>query len=176
MNHTNTQDEAQKKAKPVSPKVKELIANTKSVILATVDAEGNPNSSYAPFVQVENTFYILVSFMARHTKNLAEGRKTSVMFIEDESATKQIYARERLTLEALTLQIDRDSEIWNTVVTNLKETHGKVVDVISEMKDFILIALQPIKGSYVNGFGSAYFVDENLEILEHRNDLNHQSK
>jgi putative heme iron utilization protein len=176
MNHTNTQDEAQKKAKPVSPKVKELIANTKSVILATVDAEGNPNSSYAPFVQVENTFYILVSFMARHTKNLAEGRKTSVMFIEDESATKQIYARERLTLEASALQIDRDSETWNTVVTNLKETHGKVVDVISEMKDFILIALQPIKGSYVNGFGSAYFVDENLEILEHRNDLNHQSK
>lgn len=176
MDHTHTRDEAQKKAKPLAPKVKELIASTKSVILATVDAEGNPNSSYAPFVQVENTFYILVSFMARHTKNLADGRKTSMMFIEDESATKQIYARERLTLEATTSQIERDSETWNTIVADLKETHGKVVDVISEMKDFILIALHPTKGSYVNGFGSAYFVDENLEILEHRNDINHQSK
>lgn len=172
MNHTHTE----KKAKPVAPKVKELIDRTKSVILATVDAEGNPNSSYAPFVQVENTFYILVSFMAKHTKNLSEGRKTSVMFIEDESATKQIYARERLTLEAATSQIERDSETWNTVVTKLKEDHGKVVDVISEMGDFILIALQPVKGSYVNGFGSAYFVDANLEIIEHRNDVNHQSK
>lgn len=172
MNHTHTE----KKAKPVAPKVKELIERTKSVILATVDAEGNPNSSYAPFVQVENTFYILVSFMAKHTKNLSEGRKTSVMFIEDESATKQIYARERLTLEAATSQIERDSETWNTVVTKLKEDHGKVVDVISEMGDFILIALQPVKGSYVNGFGSAYFVDANLEIIEHRNDANHQSK
>jgi len=172
MNHTHTE----KKAKPVAPKVKELIDRTKSVILATVDAEGNPNSSYAPFVQVENTFYILVSFMAKHTKNLSEGRKTSVMFIEDESATKQIYARERLTLEAVTSQIERDSETWNTVVTKLKEDHGKVVDVISEMGDFILIALQPVKGSYVNGFGSAYFVDANLEIIEHRNDVNHQSK
>lgn len=176
MDHSNTQDEAQKKAKPVAPKVKELIENTKSVILATVDAEGNPNSSYAPFVQVGNTFYILVSFMAKHTKNLSEGRKTSVMFIEDESATKQIYARERLTLEATTSQIDRDSEVWNQVVAQLKETHGKVVDIISEMGDFILIALQPVKGSYVNGFGSAYFVDEKLEIIEHRNDVNHQSK
>ncbi len=175
MDHTNTQ-EAQKKAKPVAPKVKELIENTKSVILATVDAEGNPNSSYAPFVQVDNTFYILVSFMAKHTKNLSEGRKTSVMFIEDESATKQIYARERLTLEATTSQIDRDSEVWNQVIAQLKETHGKVVDIISEMGDFILIALQPVKGSYVNGFGSAYFVDEKLEIIEHRNDINHQSK
>ena len=172
MNHANTE----KKTKPVAPKVKELIANTKSVILATVDAEGNPNSSYAPFVQVEQTFYILVSFMARHTKNLSEGRKTSVMFIEDESATKQIYARERLTLEATTSQIERDSETWNNVIVKLKETHGKVVDVISEMGDFILIALQPVKGSYVNGFGSAYFVDSNLEIIEHRNDVNHQSK
>ncbi|AZA84688.1 pyridoxamine 5'-phosphate oxidase [Chryseobacterium lactis] len=176
MNHTNSQEESQRKAKPVAPKVKELIANTQSVILATVDAEGNPTSSYAPFVQVDNIFYILVSFMARHTKNLASGRNTSVMFIEDESATKQIYARERLTLEAATSQVERDSEIWNNVVAKLKETHGKVVDIISEMGDFILIALQPVKGSYVNGFGSAYFVDENLEIIEHRNDVNHQSK
>jgi putative heme iron utilization protein len=176
MNHTSTQEEAQRQAKPLAPKVKELIERSKSVILATVDAEGAPNSSYAPFVQVENTFYILVSFMARHTKNLADGRKTSMMFIEDESATKQIYARERLTIEASTSQIERDSETWNTVVSQLKETYGKVVDVIAEMKDFILIGLHPVKGSYVNGFGSAYFVDQNLEIMEHRNDVNHQTK
>ena len=176
MNHTNTQEESQRKAKPLAPKVKELIARSQSIILATVDAEGTPNSSYAPYVQVDNSFYILVSFMARHTKNLAEGRKTSIMFIEDESATKQIYARERLTIEATTTQIERDSETWNQVVGKLKETHGKVVEVISEMKDFILIALNPVKGAYVNGFGSAYFVDENLEIMKHRNDMNHQTK
>ncbi|MDR6464449.1 pyridoxamine 5'-phosphate oxidase family protein [Chryseobacterium sediminis] len=171
-----SQTHTEKKIKPVAPKVQELINSSKSIILATVDAEGNPNSSYAPFVQVEQTFYILVSFMAKHTKNLADGRKTSIMFIEDESATKQIYARERLTFEATTSQIERDSEIWTQVVAKLKETHGRVVDVISDMGDFILIALQPVKGSYVNGFGSAYFVDANLEIVEHRNDVNHQSK
>jgi len=176
MNHTHTQEDAHRQAKPLTPKVKELIERTKSVILATVDAEGTPNSSYAPFVQFDNTFYILVSFMAKHTKNLADGRKTSVMFIEDESATKQIYARERLTIEASTSQVERDSETWNTVVALLKETHGKVVDVIAEMKDFILVGLNPTKGAYVNGFGSAYFVDDKLEIMEHRNDQNHQSK
>lgn len=172
MNQIHTE----KKAKPVAPKVKELINASKSIILATVDAEGNPNSSYAPFVQVDQTFYILVSFMAKHTKNLADGRKTSIMFIEDESATKQIYARERLTLETTASQIERDSLVWNKVVAKLKENHGKVVEVISGMGDFILIALQPVKGSYVNGFGSAYFVNSNLEIIEHRNDVNHQSK
>lgn len=89
---------------------------------------------------------------------------------------KQIYARERLTIEAAASQIERDSEVWNTVVGKLRETHGKVVEVISEMGDFILIALQPLKGSYVNGFGSAYFVNSKLDIVEHRNDANHQSK
>ncbi|MBV8325714.1 pyridoxamine 5'-phosphate oxidase family protein [Chryseobacterium sp.] len=171
MNHTHTE----KKAKPVAPKVIELIARTKSIILATTDGEGNPNSSYAPFVRVDETFYILVSFMAKHTRNLSAGRKVSVLFIEDESAAKQIYARERLTLETFPVQVERDSEQWNRVVEKLAETHGKVVDVISEMGDFILIALRPVRGSYVNGFGSAYFVDENLEIIEHRNDVNHKS-
>ena len=176
MNHSHTQEEAQRHAKPLSPKIEELIARTQSIILATVDAEGTPNSSYAPFVQVENTFYIIVSFMAKHTKNLSEGRKTSIMFIEDESSTKQIYARERLTIEAGVSQIDRDSDRWNLVIGQLKETHGKVVEVISEMKDFILIALTPVKGTYVNGFGSAYSVDENLQVVQHRNETNHQSK
>ena len=168
--------EAKRQAKPIAPKVRELIEKTNSVVLSTVDSEGIPNASYAPFVEMDNKFYVLVSFMARHTKNLAEGRKVSAMFIEDESATKQVYARERLTIEAVPSQIERDSDVWNNVVGKLKERHGKVVDILNEMTDFILIALHPIKGAYVNGFGSAYFVDENLEVMEHRNDINHTQK
>ena len=169
--HTNAATE--RKAKPVAPKVKELVASVKSVVLATIDKEGVPTSSYAPYVQDGKDFYILVSFMAKHTKNLLNGY-ASVMFIEDESATKQVYARERLTLETNTSEVERDSELWTKIIAALKDRHGKVVDIISEMKDFILVKLEPTKGSYVNGFGSAYYVDENLEILEHRNDVNHQ--
>lgn len=165
-----------KEVKPIAPKVKELVANSKSIILGTVDAEGNPNSSYAPFVNIDNKFYILVSFMARHTKNLRDQKKASMMFIADESDSKQIYARERLTFDVTTTQIERDSDQWNTVVDKLKEAHGKVVEVIVPMEDFIMIALNPVKGAYVNGFGSAYFVDENLDVLEHRNDINHGQK
>lgn len=170
--HTNAST-AKKKTKPLAPKVKELVNSVKSVILATTNNEGVPTSSYAPYVQEGKDFYVLVSFMAKHTKNLLNGY-ASMMFIEDESATKQVYARERLTMETTTSEVERDSDLWKTVVASLKERHGKVVDIISEMKDFIVIKLEPTKGSYVNGFGSAYFVDENLNILEHRNDVNHQ--
>ncbi len=174
MNHTHTAtQDAQSSTKPIAPKVNELIANSKSVILGTVDADGNPNASYAPFVRLGNKFYILVSFMARHTNNLKNIGKASVMFIEDESATKQIYARERLTIDAVTAQIERDSDTWNEATAKLKEVHGKILDILTGMDDFIMIELSPVKGAYVNGFGSAYFVDEQLEILQHRNDINH---
>ncbi len=166
-------EKAQRKNKPVEPKVKELIARCKSVILGTIDAEGVPNSSYAPYVQLDNKLYILVSFMARHTKNLRDLKKVSVMFIEDESATKQIYARERLTIDATTEQIERGTELWDKAAAGLTEVHGKILDILLGMEDFILIELTPIKGSYVNGFGSAYYVDTNLEIITHRNDVNH---
>lgn len=168
--HTKT---SQKKTKPLAPKVKELVASVQSVILATTDSEGEPTSSYAPYVQDGKDFYVLVSFMAKHTKNLLNGY-ASVMFIEDESSTKQVYARERLTIDANTSQVERDSDLWNTIIGSLKERHGKVVEIISEMKDFILVKLEPTAGNYVNGFGSAYYVDENLEIVQHRNDVDHQ--
>jgi len=164
---------AQRKSKPVEPKVKELIARCKSVVLATVDTQGNLNSSYAPYVIIDNKLYILVSFMARHTKNLTEIKKVSVMFIEDEVTTKQIYARERLTLDATTNQIERNTDLWHKAIVKLTEAHGKILNILTGMDDFILIEIIPTKGSYVNGFGSAYFVDTNFEITSHRNQDNH---
>ena len=173
----NQQTEAaQKQAKPIAPKIRALIEKSQSLILATIDSEGHLNSSYAPFVEIENQFYILVSFMAKHAKNLESGRSASVMLIEDESATKQIYARERLTIDADPSQIKRDSDAWVAIMSKLKERHGKIIDVLDDMTDFIMIALHPKNGSYVNGFGSAYFVDHNLEVVNHRNDQNHETK
>lgn len=173
MNTSSDIPKSTAEAKPIAPKVKELVEKSKSVILGTVDADGKPNSSYAPFLKIESTYYVLVSFMARHTKNLRDQKKVSMMFIADEANSKQIYARERLTFDALTEQIERNSDKWNNVIPALKEKYGKVLDVISPMEDFILIAIHPISGSYVNGFGSAYIIDTNLEVLTHRNDIAH---
>ncbi len=173
MNVQDKVNQAQRKNRPIEPKVKELMARCKTVILATIDSEGNPNSSYVPYVMINNKLYVLVSFMARHTKNLRDMKKVSVMFIEDESDTKQMYARERLTIDATTNQIERGTELWNKAVAGLTENHGKILEILTGMDDFIMIEIVPIKGAYVNGFGSAYFVDTNFEIITHRNDINH---
>jgi len=173
-NTTEELENKTKKAKPLTPKIEELLQQSKSVILSTINEKGAPNASYAPFAQIGNKFYILVSFMAVHTKNLKEQMKASAMFIEDEKETKQIYARDRLTLDVTCNEIERDTPEWEAGISKLKETHGKILDMLSSMEDFILIELSPVKGSYVNGFGSAYTVDEQLKIVQHKNDVAHK--
>lgn len=162
----NIQEE-QHKVKPKVPKIEELLDKSLSMILGTVDENGNPLASYAPYVLVDGTFRILVSFMAKHTKNLRDRNKASVMFIDDESATKQVYARDRLTIDCETAQIENGTEAWTKSVDALKARHGKIVDMLSELNDFIVVELTPIKGAYVNGFGSAYSVNADLTINEH---------
>lgn len=156
----------QQKVKPKAPKIQEILESSKSLIMATVDADGIPVSSYAPFVYLNGSFMVYVSFMAKHTKNLRDRKKVSVMLIEDETAGKQIYARTRLTIAAEATHIEKENPLFEESLTALKDRHGKVVDVLSEMTDFILFELKPEKGAYVNGFGSAYFVDANLDVLE----------
>jgi len=163
---SNTQPD-QKTVKPKPPTIQELIDGTKSVIMATLDADGNPVASYAPFVHLDGTFQIIVSYMAKHTRNLRDRKRVSVMFIEDESTVKQIYARDRLTLDCEAVLVEQGSEYWDRTVEELKNRHGKVVEVLTGMNDFIMFDLKPIKGSYVNGFGSAYSVNADLSINEH---------
>lgn len=164
MSTTNT---SQANIKPKEPKVKELLSNSKSMIMATLDAEGKPVASYAPFVYGNGSFQILVSFMAKHTRNLRDRKTVSVMLIEDESATKQIYARDRLTLDCEAILVEQGTDLWNRGIAQLKKHHGKVIDVLSGLNDFIMFDLQPNGGSYVNGFGSAYSVNADLSINEH---------
>lgn len=163
----NNIETAQKTVKPKAPKIQELIDNSKSVILATVDAEGHPVSSYAPFVQLDGSFQVLVSFMAKHTRNLRDRKRASVMLIEDESSVKQIYARDRLTLDCEADLVERGTDFFDRCIAGLEKRHGNIVKMLSELDDFVLFDLKPIKGSYVNGFGSAYSVNSDLTVNEH---------
>lgn len=158
---------AQKKVKPKAPKIEELIGDAKSVILATLSEDGTPASSYAPFVQTEGGFQVLVSYMAKHTRNLRDRKQVSVMVIQDESAVKQIYARDRLTMNCEAVLVEPGTEFHTRAVNALEERHGNIVKMLAELKDFVLFDLRPTGGSYVNGFGSAYSVNADLSINEH---------
>ncbi|WP_440878770.1 heme utilization protein HutZ [Vibrio natriegens] len=126
--------------------------------LATVDAEGRPNVSYAPFVQNQQGYFVLISQLARHARNLLENPNVSLMMIEDEGSAGQIFARKRLTFDAVAIVVERDTELWQQIVAQMKARFGEIIDGLSNLEDFVLFNLKAEKGLFVKGFGQAYEV------------------
>ncbi|QIL86664.1 heme utilization protein HutZ (plasmid) [Vibrio sp. HDW18] len=142
----------------LEPEIKEFRQQRQTLQLATVDAEGRPNVSYAPFVQNQQGYFVLISRIARHARNLEVNPQVSIMLIEDETQAKQLFARKRLTFDSVASIIERDSQLWRQVIAQMGERFGEIIDGLSQMQDFILFRLQPEQGLYVKGFGQAYQV------------------
>ncbi|AQS39976.1 heme utilization protein HutZ [Shewanella psychrophila] len=138
------------------PEIEEFKASRSSLQLATKNAAGVPNASYAPFALVDDGFYILVSELARHGTNLKESSEVSVMLVEDESEAKTIFARKRLTFDAHASIVDRETETFTKGVAALSARFGEMIDNLSVLKDFNLFKLTPHHGLYVKGFGQAF--------------------
>lgn len=132
----------------------------KTVVLGTTSADGMPEASVAPAVVDEDGgFYVYVSTMAAHTRNLLGTGRASVMLIEDETASAQLLARRRLTFPGTAAAISRDDPQFAVVMTQLKAKFGEVMEMLEGMTDFHLIRILPGPGRLVVGFGQAYTVD-----------------
>ena len=141
--------------------IKELVESKDTLQLATVDKQGKPNASYAPFVCCNDGYYILISEMAMHTKNILVNPNVSLMIIEDESEADSLHSRKRLTLDATALLVSHETNKWSEVTKVMIERLGDTVNTLVQLSDFHLIHLQPKQGLYVKGFGKAYPVSSN---------------
>ncbi|MBW3695537.1 heme utilization protein HutZ [Vibrio sp. T187] len=142
----------------LGPEIKEFRQERRTIQLATVDEDGRPNVSYAPFVQNQEGYFVLISQIARHARNLEANPQVSLMMIEDEDSSKQLFARKRLTFDAVASVVERDSELWLQVVAQMKERFGEIIDGLSQLQDFVLFNLKAENGLFVKGFGQAYQV------------------
>ncbi|MDV3353004.1 pyridoxamine 5'-phosphate oxidase family protein [Leptothoe sp. LEGE 181152] len=132
----------------------------RSIILSTVSAEGVPQASYAPFLMDgDKTLYLYVSGLSTHTTNLKQTCRASVLFIEDEAATQEIFARRRLTYECTATPLPRDTPQWQTLIDRFEQRFGDVIGLMKGLPDFQVFQLQPQAGQFVMGFGAAYRVN-----------------
>jgi heme oxygenase (biliverdin-IX-beta and delta-forming) len=93
-----------------------LLSSRKTLVMATADKNGAPNVSYAPFVHRAPPLYVYTSSLSRHTRNMVETAKASVMFIEDEARTRNFFARKRLTCHCSVELVGRETTEWRTVM------------------------------------------------------------
>ncbi|GAB4452782.1 MAG: heme utilization protein HutZ [Anaerolineae bacterium] len=136
---------------------RQLVSESRSLILATTNADGSPAASTAPFIVDElRRFTIFTSQLAEHTANLRRDNRAGVMLIEDEAATAQLFARQRVTFQCRVEAIPRDSAEGAALLARFEERFGKMVGLLKSLPDFQLFRLQPESGGLVTGFGQAF--------------------
>ncbi|MBR9787994.1 MAG: heme utilization protein HutZ [Vibrionaceae bacterium] len=138
--------------------VREFRDSRKTLQLATINEASCPNSTYAPFAFDSKAYYILVSDIAAHGKNLKTNRNVSILMIEDESECKNIYARKRLTFDTRAELVEKQTQGWELGIAALQARFGEIIDNLSQLGDFNLYRLVPDSGRYVKGFGQAYVI------------------
>jgi len=159
-----------KKEKSVQELSEECMALQKSkqtLLLSTLNREGDPEISYAPYYRDEKgTFHLFISELASHTKNLKSHSRASIMFIADEEQSQNQFARERLIYQCDAVEVSRESADYQPILDTMENKFGNIMAMLRTLNDFHLFCLQPTSGSYVVGFGRAYEVDPATGMLE----------
>lgn len=144
-----------------------LLLEYKTASLATVSGAGLPHASYVPIATHAGCFLFFVSELSEHTANLRESRQASLMLIEDEGRTEQLFARNRATFSGAVQHIERQSPEWDAASTAYGERFGKFFEMLTGLKDFHMFSLSPQDIRLVVGFGAAYRVSgEKWDQLE----------
>ena len=153
--------------------VANLLDNCRSLLLATMDANGIPQASPAPFIHDDvGQFHVLVSAMAPHTPHLADHKPTGIMLIEDEKDALQIFARKRVSYTCNVTEIFRDTHTCQELMDRFNSQFGPIVDRLAELPDFRMFRLHPVSGRLVVGFGHAYRLEGSLITPIGPHDLN----
>jgi len=134
----------------------------KTLILATVGADGTPTASYAPFVKHGDNLYIYISELSKHTRDLVETKRASVLLIEDEKGARNLFARKRITFSCEVAWVPRTTSFFGEIMDLFGKTFGKIFNQIEPLQDFILFSLSPVEALYVEGFGKAYRLKRDL--------------
>ncbi len=125
------------------------------MILATLDADGTPQASPAPFVRdAQGRYCVFVSGLSPHTAHLASCRTVGILLAEDEADALQIFAAAG-SASCTVEEIGRGTTDWAAYLADFGERFGSVVDVLRGLPDF---RLTPKTGRFVRGFGQAYRV------------------
>jgi hypothetical protein len=151
-----------------------FISHHQTAILATINHDGTPNASYAPYLWHEGQLYIYVSELAKHTHNLIAHPCASVMVIEDETLCENIFARKRATLMTEVTVVPRESSHWIEIMNDYTHRLGETASSLKNLKDFHLFELRVLSASFVRGFAQAYTLDgDALHEVKHMNDRGH---
>ena len=151
----------------------EFLEQIKSLTISSLDENGYPFSSYAPYVKYNNKYYVYLSLMAKHSSNLTQNKIASIFFCEDEQDCKNIFAKKRVSIQCETLKLAQNTQNEEEILNEFKAKFSEeMVKKKKKMGDFYLFEFTPFYGEAVFGFGKAYNLGgENFEEFVQRENI-----
>jgi putative heme iron utilization protein len=143
---------------------RDLLQRHQSLALATTNETGEPNSSSAPYLLHQGSFFVLVSGLARHTANLLHSGRCHIQVLADEQETVNPFARKRVSYACSVERVTRPSSRADELLILLRRRFGPTIDMLGSLPDFQLLELIPQSGSIVLGFGQAHTAPLPIEL------------
>ncbi|KZZ71999.1 hypothetical protein A3766_07545 [Oleiphilus sp. HI0132] len=140
----------------IQTEIAELNEQIQTLQLATLGKDKEPCISYTPFLKTGSAYYIFISQLATHTHNLLAHPSLSILIIEDEDKSKNVFARKRLNLKCKAEELKQEDPEWNNILDGFEKRHGNTVKLLRSLPDFHLFRLTAVSGTYVKGFGQAF--------------------
>ena len=144
----------------------ELLADAKTLTIASLDDEQFPDASLAPYLYHEGSFWIFVSQLSKHTGNLLARRKASVLIHQEVVNPANPFTLKRASAQCTVEDVQENRE---SILDKMAERLGPTIDLLRQLGDFHLIKLTPLRGQYIAGFGQAFDIDFSDITLEHIN-------
>ncbi|MEO0443661.1 MAG: pyridoxamine 5'-phosphate oxidase family protein [Pseudomonadota bacterium] len=143
----------------------DLLQQRKTLVLATLNAEQKPEASLAPYLYYQDRFWVFVSELSNHTHNMRKHPWVSLIIHDDETQCADPFMVKRISADCAVSVVDDQHK--SAILAKMQTALGDTLAVLQQLPDFHLMALSPIKGRLVVGFGKAFDVDFSTLGLSH---------
>ncbi|TVQ85751.1 MAG: HugZ family protein [Chromatiaceae bacterium] len=148
-----------------------------TLLMATSNSAGEPDASYAAYIEEDGDFYCFLSELSIHTRNLRERPRVSALFIENEASAGHLFARRRLIFTCEVEEVARDSTRCEALLDRFAGQFGALIATLRGLDDFHLFRLRPRHARYVSGFAKAFVIDDvALAEIRHLRDQGHRRR
>ena len=139
-----------------------LLQTQRVAALGTLCEDGAPLVSMVPFAIEPGSacLVIHVSGLAAHTRNLQASPAVSLLILRAEVQGEPVHALPRVTLQGRAAVLSRDSTAWHACRAAYLARFAEA-EPMTQLGDFMFVALHVSAARQVAGFGAARSLDPN---------------
>jgi len=145
----------------LTQELRALLKTQRVAALGTTGDDGAPFVSMVPYAIEQQMLCLVihVSGLAAHTRHLQARERVSLMVMQAEIAGEPVHALQRVTIEGVAKAAERGSRQWAACRATYLARFPEV-EPMTELGDFMFVAVHVTAGRHVAGFGVARSIDK----------------